>query len=46
MTNATICFFNHLLLVFLNSIFDIRRYNGSHLSYAYIPPSDEIYYFH
>ena len=32
MINATICFFcTHLLLVFLISISDVRRYNGSFL---------------
>ena len=31
--NTTICFFN-LLLVFLMSIFDIRRYGGAYLSCA------------
>ena len=30
-------FFTHLLLVFLMSIFDVRRYNGSHLNCSYAP---------
>ena len=29
-------FFTHLLLVFLISIFDVRRYNGAYLSCAYV----------
>ena len=33
--NASICFFIYLLLVFLMSIFDVRRYNGSYLSCSY-----------
>ena len=33
--NATICFFDHLVLVFLMPIFDVRRYNGLYLSCHY-----------
>ena len=33
--DATLCFFTHLLLVFLTSISDIKRYNGSYLSCSY-----------
>ena len=37
MINATICFFSHLLLVFLMPDFYVRRYDGTYLSWAYIP---------
>ena len=37
MINANICFFTHLLLVFLMSIFDVTRYDGSYLSCSYAP---------
>ena len=37
MINATICFFTHLLLVILISIYDVRKYNGAYLSCAYVP---------
>ena len=37
MTNATINFFTHLLLGLLMLTFDVRRYNGSYLSSAYVP---------
>ena len=37
MITATICFFTHLLLVFLMSIFDVKRYNRSYLSCGYVP---------
>ena len=41
MINAT-----HLLLVFLMSIFDIRRYNVSYLIWSYDPLFNEIDCFH
>ena len=34
MINATICFFTHLLLVFLMSNFDVRKYDGASLCCA------------
>ena len=37
MINVNICFFTHLLLVFLMSIFDVTRYDGSYLSCSYAP---------
>ena len=39
MTNATICFFTYFLLVFLMSVFHVRKCNGSYLSCFYEPPS-------
>ena len=37
MINASTCFFTHWLLVFLTSVFDVRRYNCSCLSCSYAP---------
>ena len=39
MTNATISFFTYFLLVFLMSIFHVRKCNGSYLSCFYESPS-------
>ena len=44
MINATICFFfYYLILVFLMSTFDVKRYDGTYLSCNRCPPSSEIY---
>ena len=37
MINATICFFIHLLVAYLMSISDVKRYNGSYLV-TFMPP--------
>ena len=37
MINVTIDFCTHLLLVLSMLIFDVRRYNDSYLSCAYVP---------
>ena len=37
MINAAFCFFTHLLLVFLVSIFDARRYDSAYLGCANVP---------
>ena len=37
MTNATFCFFTHLLFIFLISIFDVERFNDAYLSCTYVP---------
>ena len=37
MVNANTCFFNHLIVVFLISIFEVRRCNSAYLSCVYVP---------